>query len=190
MKKIILLLFNLILFTKIEGQIIVHFDTLIVNSVIEVKENDILVSDFSFGPDLTIKFSIENISDSIIVIKNPFNQSILTNRKYIPALAIEYSINNQSMIKEITYWFVEDVLSIPSQSRQDYPVGLALCLPFIDYSNDYLTIFDHSKYFYEILPSLKLNIYIPDGNTYSLTPTTIIKGEYFINLVDPNVPDD
>lgn len=180
-KKIILTILILCVSKYINGQSQFIFDSLIINNAIDIKDADLLISGFTYGPTISIVFTVENNSDSVIVLKNaPYYLGYSFN-KYIPFLSLEYSVNGEKTEKEIDFCFSENEFLISPHSKQSYDVELELALPFFDYSNEYITIIDHSRQFFEILSSLRLLIRINENKLYSLTPLNIIIGENFVN---------
>lgn len=182
-KRILLWAFFVFTINNISGQILVSFDSLIINDAIEVKSNDLLISHFSFGPYLSIFFSIENNTDSVLKIRNPYSDYHLPQYKYTKFVSIEYKINGKSIENEIVFGWSEDELIIHPHSKQNFEVGHSLSLPYNDYSNDYITILDHSQQLYERLPSLRLIVRIDEERIYSLIPQHVTEGDYFVDFI-------
>lgn len=180
-KKIILTIIIFCVSKYINGQSLFIFDSIIVDNAIEIKDNDLLISGFTCGPTISIVFAVENNSDSVIVLKKTPSYLGYSFNKNNPFLSLEYCVNGDKLEKEIVFCLSENESLIPPRSKQSFDVGLDLVLPYYDYSNEYITIIDHSQQLFEILSSLRLLIRVNGNILYSLTPQNIIVGENFVN---------
>lgn len=171
-KKIHAIILMILIHLPSWGQVSISIDSIELNGVIEVKENDIIVSNFGYGPNLTMSISITNESPVMLTIAEHFDYQLYCEYEYdgiiCKTVDLFLSIN-----KENGYF------SIPQDGTYCESISTNLFLPYETVKLDDVIICNHVSKLKEVLSSIVLVLKINGRRYVSNNKPIIKKGDSF-----------
>ena len=154
-------------------QVAVSIDSIVLDGVVEVKENDLLISDFGNGPVVTMSISITNRFRDELIMSQHGDYELYCEFEYNGL--VHKSLDFYLSINE------DGNLSVPHDSTYRETVSAALFLPYNIVVMDDVTIYDHTQKLQEVLSSLRLIFIINNVKYVSDKKPVILMGRKFLD---------
>ena len=171
--RFVLILFMLLNFLSIKGQISITVDSIVLNNVIETRDKDLMISGFGYGPVVTMNICVKNTSEEILSIKN--------HDKY--RMYCEYSYDGKKHKSLDIYFTLTDEKYILIPPNSVYKEVITTCLFFLYtiFETGDMILLDHIPILNEVFSDFRLIIEINGTKYESKNIPRITKGYNFFN---------
>lgn len=153
------------------GQVSIMIDSLILDNVIEAKDNDLIIHSWGNGPAVTISVSIINSSPQKIIIDQHDDYQLfctyMYNKVSQKSMDIYLSISENSPL----------IIWPNSIYKETLTASLYLPSDIIEFTN--AVIYDHSHVLDEVLSSFQMVFYYDGTKHMSNNNPIVLKGDHF-----------